>query len=66
MGPVRKAVLRIVACCAVVAGIVGVYGYAAHAPLVLVALIPGGTHVESQPVGLRFADSELGKQRRCK
>jgi len=63
MGPVRRLVPRILACLAVVARIAGVYGYAAHAPLVLVALIPGGTHVESKPVGLRFADSELGNQR---
>ena len=63
MGPVTKAVLRILACCALVAGIAGVYGYAAEAPMGLVALIPGGTHVESKPVGLRFADSELGNQR---
>jgi len=63
MRPVRKAVVRILACVAAVAGIAGVYGSAARAPQALVALIPGGADVESKPVGLRFADRELGSQR---
>ncbi len=58
--------LQVLAGRAAEAGIAEAYGDVAHAALLLVALAPGGAQIESKPVGLRFADWELGKQRWCK